>query len=348
MTETDIYACPSCGGRLSRTGEGLGCGACGGSWPVKDGIPFFSGRQYYFADLPEKDMDELLSLTASLGWRNAAQDFLRVRNPDSYKLAGDESRSDWKFLFPLSGSSVVLDMGCGFGSIAFSLSRRCGTVAAMDLSEKRLRYVSMRAAQEGSGNILPVFGGDSARLPFKDASFDLVVLNGVLEWLGLFDEHKDPRDVQLERLREIRRVLKPDGAVYVGIENRIGYVYFFGGRDHGRTRFTTLMPRAAADLVCRLTGRKGYRTYTYTEAGYRALFREAGFGRAEFYATLPSYRDVYFLAPLHDHGMMSYFFGNLFKADSPRRRVIRAAAKLLIKLGIFGHFVPEIGIVVRK
>ena len=327
---------------------GWKCRNCAAIWPVRDGIPFFSGRNYYFADVPEPEMDKLLAETMSHGWKTAAHDFLRGTNPGSYKLAGDESRSDWKFLFPLGPESSVLDLGCGFGSIAFSLSRRCGRVVAMDLSAKRLKYVALRAAQERTSNIVPVFGGDAPLLPFPDGSFSLVVLNGVLEWLGLFGADKSPRDVQLEKLREIRRVLKPGGSVYVGVENRIGYVYFFGGMDHGGTRFTTLMPRSMANLACRLTGRGSYRTYTYTEAGYRRLFSEAGFSGADFYATIPSYRDVYFLAPLGNAGIMDHFFARLFKISSPRRRVLRLAARLLLKLRIFRHFVPELGIAVRK
>jgi len=348
MNDSMRYACASCGGPLDTEAGGWKCRACATSWPVRDGIPFFSARDYYFADVTEPEMDKLLAETAARGWKPAAHDFLRGTNPGSYKLAGDESRSDWKFLFPLTPETSVLDLGSGLGSIAFSLSRRCGKVVAMDISAKRLKYLSLRAAQEGTSNIFPVFGGDAPRLPFPDGSFDLVVLNGVLEWLGLFGGEKDPREVQLEKLREIHRVLRPGGSVYVGIENRTGYVYFFGGMDHGGTRFTTLMPRFMADLACRLTGRGSYRTYTYTEAGYRKLFSEAGFSSAEFYATIPSYRDVYFLAPLRDARILDHFFARLFQAPSLRRRVLRFGARLLLKLRIFRHFVPEMGIVVRK
>ncbi|HBB67277.1 MAG TPA: hypothetical protein DCZ93_08245 [Elusimicrobia bacterium] len=348
MNDSIKFCCAACGGALEPEAGGWKCAACAAFWPIRDGIPFFSGREYYFADVPEPEMDRLLAETAARGWKPAAHDFLRRANPGSYKLAGDESRSDWKFIFPLTRESSVLDLGCGFGSIAFSLSRRCGKVAAMDISAKRLKYVSLRAAQEKTANIFPVFGGDAPRLPFPDGSFDLVVLNGVLEWLGLFGGDKDPRDVQLEKLREIHRVLKPGGSVYIGIENRTGYVYFFGGTDHGGTRFTTLMPRFMADLVSRLTGRGPYRTYTYTEAGYRRLLAEAGFGKADFYATIPSYRDVYFLAPLGDARILDHFFARLFQVPSLRRRILRAGARLLLKLGVFRYFVPEMGIAVRK
>lgn len=348
MKDPIRYSCPSCGGGLDQEAGGWKCQGCAASWAVRDGIPFFSGRDYYFADVPEPEMDKLLEETASRGWKQAAHGFLRKTNPGSYKLAGDESRSDWKFIFPLTPESTVLDLGSGFGSIAFSLSRRCGKVVAMDISAKRLKYLSLRAAQEKAANIFPVFGGDAPRLPFPDGSFDLVVLNGVLEWLGLFGGDKNPREVQLEKLREVRRVLKPGGSVYIGIENRTGYVYFFGGTDHGGTRFTTLMPRFLADLVSRLTGRGPYRTYTYTEAGYRKLLSEAGFGRADFYATIPSYRDVYFLAPLGDARILDHFFARLFQASSWRRRLLRFGARLLIKLRVFRYFVPEIGIAVKK
>ncbi len=58
------------------------------------------------------------------------------------------------------------------------------------------------------------------RLPFPDASVDIVLLNGVLEWMGAAVINVSPARIQLEALKEIRRVLKPEGVIYIGIENR--------------------------------------------------------------------------------------------------------------------------------
>ena len=99
-------------------------------------------------------------------------------------------------------------------------------------------------------------------------------------------------------LKDFHRILKPGGHVYVGIENRIGYVYFLGGRDHGGLRFTSLMPRPIADIYSRLIKRQPYRAYTYSLLGYKNLLKKAGYSQIDFYATIPSYRNVFFLVVL--------------------------------------------------
>jgi len=124
-------------------------------------------------------------------------------------------------------------------------------------------------------------------LPFFDKTFDLIVLNGILEWVGEWRRTGTPREVQLDVLRKLRALLKPTGALFVGIENRIGLDSFLGRIDHPGTRFTSLMPRWLASTYIRLSrpdfyrtligANKGYRTYTYSPKGYRKLLREAGF-----------------------------------------------------------------------
>src|ERR1700760_620062 len=70
----------------------------------------------------------------------------------------------------------VLDLCCGTGDLAFSLRRAPGTRAQIigaDFSHAML----VRAREKGSSDsigALPVFEADALRMPFADASFDLV------------------------------------------------------------------------------------------------------------------------------------------------------------------------------
>ena len=150
----------------------------------------------------------------------------------------------------------------------------------------------------------------SAPPPLPPHSFDLIVLNGVVEWLGLSDLTRDPRDVQVSLLASLRGLLRPGGCVYVGIENRIGYDLFLGARDHSGVRFTSLLPRVVASLYLRLLGRSGYttgrrtaralhayRTYTYSARGYRRLLLDAGYREVEMYCSMPHYNQPLVLIP---------------------------------------------------
>src|SRR5207302_3160318 len=130
------------------------------------------------------------------------------------------------------------------------LAESVAKVYSLDLTFERLLLLRERAWQRGLGNLYCLQGGDSLRLPFRDNFFDLVCFNGVLEWVAC-SIPGDPRWVQRELLREVRRVLKPSGQLYVGIENRFALDYFRGSRDeHVQLPYVTLLPRALANLYC--------------------------------------------------------------------------------------------------
>jgi ubiquinone/menaquinone biosynthesis C-methylase UbiE len=80
-----------------------------------------------------------------------------------------------------------------------------GLVEIFDLQQEFLDHVMGRAAERGLANVVPT-QGDATALPYEDASIDAVVLTAVL------GEIPD----SLAALREIRRVLKPEGRLIVG------------------------------------------------------------------------------------------------------------------------------------
>lgn len=342
------FYCCQCRLALTEERERLICRNCLAEYPIKDGIPFFTSGDYYFPDICESDMETLLEIAQTQGWKTGLHDFLRQRDESAYGIAGDESRADWRFLFNLSQESRVLDLGCGFGGIAAALAQRAGEVIAMDCSLKRLKLLAIRVKQENINNIFPVCGGDAGPLPFPDGYFDLIVLNGVLEWLGIFQPELNPREAQLAKLRDLRRLLKPAGSIYIGVENRIGYVYFLGGRDHNGLRFTTLLPRKIADSYTRILTGRTYRTYTYSLSGYKKLLTEAGFFKIDIYATIPTYRDVFFLINADDRKTMEYFFSYLLRTASLKRKIIALCSRVLLKAGLFRFLIPEYGIVAKE
>jgi ubiquinone/menaquinone biosynthesis C-methylase UbiE len=74
-----------------------------------------------------------------------------------------------------------------------------------DVQQKMLDDVTRRAVEAGVGNIAAK-RGDARRLPYPDASFDGAYLIGVLGEIP--DEDA--------ALRELRRVLRPNGRLVVG------------------------------------------------------------------------------------------------------------------------------------
>jgi SAM-dependent methyltransferase len=100
----------------------------------------------------------------------------------------------------------VLEIGPGTGYYTLDIADWVGaegTVEIFDLQREFLDHVLGRAGERG--NIVPT-QGDATDLPFEDASVDAVVLTAVL------GEIPDPDAA----LREIRRVLRPEGRLVVG------------------------------------------------------------------------------------------------------------------------------------
>jgi len=99
----------------------------------------------------------------------------------------------------------VLDLGCGGGHCAYRAAPHAGEVVACDITTDMLRAVERTAAERGLGNIRTE-QAPAERLPFGDASFDLVLCR--------FSTHH--WNNMQAGLMEARRVLRPGGrAVFV-------------------------------------------------------------------------------------------------------------------------------------
>ncbi|MES9901301.1 MAG: methyltransferase domain-containing protein [Sedimenticola sp.] len=98
---------------------------------------------------------------------------------------------------PFGADHLALDIGCGSGEIAEIISHT-GPVIAVDLIDQRVRPKNTP------------FAFCSEHLPFCRDTFDLVLSNHVIEHVT------DPG----LHLREIHRVLRPGGTLYLATPNR--------------------------------------------------------------------------------------------------------------------------------
>jgi len=98
----------------------------------------------------------------------------------------------------------ILDVGCGTGRFTADFLKQGAKVYGLDSSPEMVEYAGR--IHRGAEFIV----GEAEALPYSENHFDAVVTITALEFVA------DP----LKALIEIRRVLKPNGTLLVGILNR--------------------------------------------------------------------------------------------------------------------------------
>ena len=103
---------------------------------------------------------------------------------------------------------TALEFGCGTGAMAFALERRGAEVCGVDIDEKVIDIAQRWGASRGAKSR---FFRIDEHLPFSDASFDVIFSTSTFEHI----------DNPEEALRELARVLKPNGVLYLCFPNRL-------------------------------------------------------------------------------------------------------------------------------
>jgi 2-polyprenyl-3-methyl-5-hydroxy-6-metoxy-1,4-benzoquinol methylase len=134
---------------------------------------------------------------------------------------------------PLAGRRI-LDIGCGVGQYVAHLRSLPATVVGIDIDPGRL----------GDAGVAGLLAADAEHLPFAPHSFDVVILNEVIEHMA------DPRAA----LREIAVQLSARGHVVIYAPNRWFPFETHGVRWRGRYRFGNFpfvnwLPRTVRDRL---------------------------------------------------------------------------------------------------
>lgn len=99
---------------------------------------------------------------------------------------------------------LVLDVGCGAGHVARTVAPLSAQVVALDLTETMLAEVRQLMAEHGISNV-ETKQGDVERLPYADASFDVVITR--------YSAHHWPDPDRA--IAECLRVLRPGGRLLI-------------------------------------------------------------------------------------------------------------------------------------
>lgn len=115
----------------------------------------------------------------------------------------------------------VLELGFGAGQTASKLGQRGVEVHGVDISEKLCQIAIQRCRREcPEGKFYFKTGNIESKLEYEDATFDLVVVSGVLHYLYDHDAC----------LKEVYRVLKSGGYLIIGQRTAYALSQFFSIR----------------------------------------------------------------------------------------------------------------------
>lgn len=340
------FNCPDCSGAISRAGETLRCAGCGSVFPIEDGIPNFCREEVYWGEFDPATSQRLLDRCGEAGWRAAIGEVLGHR-PDMIAYCTDPRRANPLHLVPPDRRQALLDIGTGWGILASVASTLFETVHTIEAVPVRVKFAARRFEQEGRGNITTARASILAP-PFARSTFDVVLMNGVLEWIGDWNRSIPPEAAQEKTLRTILGLLKPGGILIVGIENRWGYNFFLGRRDHNGLWGTNLLPRFAAEAVSRLRGKGSYRAYTHSLPALRRLLERSGYCDLECFAPHPAYNRPHHLLSLDTPEPLRFYLRNHASRHTGMRRIAARGALALASMGWLKHVMPDFCVFARK
>ena len=142
-------------------------------------------------------------------------------------LACKVPTSQRSFIFEqnFSECTSILELGAGLGCLTQFLSSKSKNVVSVEGSYSRCLCISERKTKNR-----PIIINDNINSLELDATFDYVILNGVLEYSPAFSNSEDPFSELIEKATGF---LNHKGVLIIAIENQIGLRYFTNSpEDH--------------------------------------------------------------------------------------------------------------------
>lgn len=129
-----------------------------------------------------------------------------LRDDDFFKY-----RSRLRKILPesLYRRKECLDAGCGQGAVSSIISEKADKLCSVDIGRKAVKITGKRISHPEK---VVLMRASLLKLPFPDSSFDFVVSNGVVH-------HTDD---PAKALSELKRVLKPEGTLMLGLYGKTG------------------------------------------------------------------------------------------------------------------------------
>lgn len=227
---------------------------------------FYGGADYY----SDGGIEDIILEAVRQG---KSEELLKSSNqwPILYHLSDiRENLLEW---YPFRPDAKLLEIGSGCGALTGLFCKKVSTVTCIELSEKRSLINAERNRDKDN---IKIFLGNFEDIILKD-KFDYIMLIGVWEYSGLYVNDIEPYSFMLKK---IRKYLKPDGKIFIAIENKMGMKYLNGAaEDH-----TGKMYSGINDYI----GEKAVRTFSKPEI--QKILDNIGIDNAVFYYPAADYK----------------------------------------------------------
>ena len=236
---------------------------------VKIHYEFYSGMDLYSDGIIE---DEMLSMAKKLEDDEDTDELIKEdkRWPILYHFS--RTRRNIVEAMDFKASDIVLEIGAGCGALSGRIASKCKKLDCIELSKKRSLINAYRNKKYRN---MDIYVGEFSNIKL-DNKYDVVLLIGVLEYAGKYCSGDNPF---LDLLKKVRNLLKENGRIYIGIENKFGLKYFAGSHeDHSQIAFQGI------------EGYKQGEVETFSNIELRNLLKEAGYGEIFFYYPVPDYK----------------------------------------------------------
>ncbi len=173
----------------------------------------------------------------------------------------------------INENDEVLEIGAGMGAVTGAIARRCKKVECIELSKRRSLINAYRNKEYKN---IEIIVGNFQDIEIKK-KYDVITLIGVLEYAQHYINSEKPYE---DFIKKISECLKPNGKLYVAIENKLGLKYFAGCcEDHLGRLFAGIEGYEKEDKV-----------KTFSKSQLEELLLNNGFDSTYFYYPYPDYK----------------------------------------------------------
>jgi len=329
------WVCVHDGDDLAPRDDGWRCSECDRHYEAPEGIPIFARDESgaILARRPVPLLDEL--------WGSMRE---RTVDEATAVFCGNQGctrapyTTDWKLFFAPRPEGTTLEIGAGFGDDTVELAAGPGGTISIVPTLVNARIVNRQLEDRDRSNGAVIVMNDLSRLPLADGSVDAIAMeDAAAPAFGLTNANLSTVAA------EWKRVLKPEGSVFVGVANS------YLGIPGARRLMQAVRSRAHSESMNRSIKRVGSSGGGGLGPG-RTLrtMTGQGFSRPVVHAPLPDENDAQVVIPVSDARAVRYFLHNLIRKNSAAIRMAVHAADLLVALNLFRHLVPYYYLVFRN